>query len=165
MLQAVSTELLGGGGADGAGLPPPGSVGPGSLIRVPSSAQRRMEQCLGLARDLLAAQSRADSMDALAQSRQAEVDKLREELAEAQRLLRRSNQPQVYLAEQVQKAEATQRAAERQLASLAQQKGEHADALAAAQQENAMLRADLERVISQRGALEALRSTLTRLVV
>ena len=33
------------------------------FIRVPSSSQRRMEQCLGLASDLLAAQKRAEAAE------------------------------------------------------------------------------------------------------
>lgn len=57
------------------------------LIRVPSSAQRRMEQCLSLARELLTAQNRADGLDQRREQLEAECERLSAQLADAQRLV------------------------------------------------------------------------------
>ena len=134
------------------------------LIRVPSSAQRRMEQCLVLARELLNAQNRADELEVVRARLEAEGEKLKAQLADAQRLVRMTGQPQAYLTEQVHLSEQRQRAAEAQMEAMARERAEREEAMAAMCQQNLMLRSDLERMISQRGALDELRSTLARVM-
>ena len=169
VLQAGALEASGGGDpAEGGGGG--GGGGGGSsralqpFIRVPSSAQRRMEQCLGLARDLLASQKAAAEAEAKLANATAEVARLQSVVAELQRKVQQAGRPQSYLAEQVETAERQRLEAEAQAASLRQKLAEHADALATARHQNDLLLRDMESLLSQRGSLDALRATLSRLL-
>ena len=71
---------------------------------------------------------------------------------------------QGYLADQLEQAEKARMELEARTASLQQQLVEHADALAGARQQNELLLRDLESLLSQRGSLDALRTTLSRLL-
>ncbi|KAL1503850.1 hypothetical protein AB1Y20_012314 [Prymnesium parvum] len=159
VLQTVASDVFGGGAtaASAAGSSQP-------MIRVPSSSQRRMEQCLSLARELLAAQNSADALQVEQSQLTAEVQALKAQLADAQRLVRMTAQPQSYLVEQMHLSEQRQRAAEAQLSALARERAEQESALVAMRQQNLMLRGDLERMIAQRGTLDELRAALARVL-
>lgn len=133
-------------------------------VRVPSSAQRRMEQCLGLAKELMQAQRRAQTAEEASAERGREVARLERVVGDLERRARSSGHPQQYLAEQAEMAEKGRLEAEASATRLQQQLAEHADALAAARQQNDLLVRDLETLLSQRGSLDALRATLTRLL-
>ena len=83
---------------------------------------------------------------------------------ELQRQLRTTAKPASYLAEQLELAEGRRLEADGQVGALTQQLREHADALAASRAQNEQLLHDLEALLSQRGSLDALRATLTRLL-
>ena len=160
VLQAGAIAAAGGEGGGSGG----GDAGAIGGLRVPSSAQRRMQQCLTLAKDLLATQRRAEVAEAAVIEAQGEVKRLQGVSDEVNRRLRQSGQPQNYLAEQVEVLEGAKLEAEARVGALVQQLSEHADALAAARGQNAQLLKDLESLLSQRGSLDALRATLTRLL-
>ncbi|KAL3916590.1 MAG: hypothetical protein SGPRY_006753, partial [Prymnesium sp.] len=98
VIQAVASDMLGaqtqdtvepadrGGSKACGGTSALAAVQP--LIRVPSSSQRRMEQCLSLARELLTAQNRADDLEVRRHQLEAEIAKLKAQLADAQQLVR-----------------------------------------------------------------------------
>jgi phosphoenolpyruvate phosphomutase len=65
---------------------------------------------------------------------------------------------------ELEQAEKARIELEARTASLQQQLVEHADALAGARQQNELLLRDLESLLSQRGSLDALRTTLSRLL-
>jgi chromosome segregation ATPase len=134
------------------------------LIRVPSSAQRRMQQCLGLAKDLLGAQRRAEVAEAALLQQKGEVERMAGLVDELNRKLRQAGQPHNVLAEQVELAEARRDEAEAEVRRLATQLAESKDAHSAMCQQNEQMLRDMESLLSQRGSLEALRNTLTRLL-
>ncbi len=138
--------------------------GSAPLLRVPSSAQRRMEQCVGLSRDLVAVQGRADAAEAQLAQQRAEAVRVKSQLADAERRLRQAGQPQSYLAEQLEKSEAGRMHAEGRLATSEQQLGETRESLVSANHQIKLMRADLERLLAQRGSLDALRATLVHLL-
>ena len=153
----------GGGGAGGGGAgATAGAIQP--FLRVPSSSQRRMQQCLGLARDLMGAQQRAATAEEQVAAARAEAARLHGVVAEQQRRLAQSAHPQSFLAEQLEQAEKARLELEGRMAAQQQQLVEHADALAGARQQNELLLRDLETLLSQRGSLDALRTTLSRLL-
>ena len=133
-------------------------------LRVPSSAQRRMQQCLGLAKDVLTAQRRAEAAEAELTNQRAEVDRLTAVLGETQRKLRQAGQPHNYLAEQVEVADEKRSRAEAKVAQLSMDLAAASEALATTKAQNDQLLKDLESLLSQRGSLDALRATLTRLL-
>ena len=148
----------------GSGAPVP-STAVQPFLRVPSSSQRRMEQCLGLARDLVSAQRRAAEAEAQRATATAEQTRLQGVVAELQRRVNATaGSTQGYLADQLEQAEKARMELEARTASLQQQLVEHADALAGARQQNELLLRDLESLLSQRGSLDALRTTLSRLL-
>ena len=148
----------------GSGAPVP-STAVQPFLRVPSSSQRRMEQCLGLARDLVSAQRRAAEAEAQRATATAEQTRLQGVVAELQRRVHATaGSTQGYLADQLEQAEKARMELEARTASLQQQLVEHADALAGARQQNELLLRDLESLLSQRGSLDALRTTLSRLL-
>ena len=148
----------------GSGAPVP-STAVQPFLRVPSSSQRRMEQCLGLARDLVSAQRRAAEAEAQRATATAEQTRLQGVVAELQRRVNATaGSTQGYLADQLEQAEKARIELEARTASLQQQLVEHADALAGARQQNELLLRDLESLLSQRGSLDALRTTLSRLL-
>ena len=159
---------VGGGGGGGEG----GGGGGGSssslllqpFLRVPSSSQRRMEQCLGLAKDLLTTQRRAEVAEAAAATYEREMGKLKEEVGELERRIQQGKQPQTYLADQVDVAERGRIEAQTAATALQLRLTETSNSLAAAQGQNELLLRDLELLLSQRGSLDALRATLTRLL-
>ena len=91
-----------------------------SALRVPSSAQRRVDQCIVLSRDLLAAQGRAETAESGMAKAKADAARTLALLADAERRLRMAGQPQSYLADQVERADAQRLAAEGKLASAEQ---------------------------------------------
>mmetsp|Transcript_4774 Transcript_4774/g.9297 ORF Transcript_4774/g.9297 Transcript_4774/m.9297 type:complete len:689 (-) Transcript_4774:351-2417(-) len=133
-------------------------------LRVPSSSQRRLEQCLALSRDLLASQRTAESLRATLLERSSEVERLKEQLVDAQRRIRLSAQPQAFLAEQLHISEQQVHQLQRRLEAAATDQSEQQEAMARLQQQVRMLKTDLERVLQQRGSLDALRTTLSRLI-
>ena len=164
VLQAGAIAAIeSGGGADGGGGEG-GGHGMQPYLRVPSSAQRRMQQCLTLAKDLLTTQRRAETSEAKLLEAMGEAERLQTVVEELQRRVRQGGQPQSYLVQQVESAEATRIETEAKLAVVTQQLAEHEEALAAARAQNEQLLTDLESLLSQRGSLDALRATLTRLL-
>ena len=152
--------VVAGGGSDMQG--PTAAANP--AVRVPSSAQRRLDQCLSLSRELLASQRQAEELrDALA-DRTAEAERLREQLGGAQQRIRQAGQPHSYLIEQLQVAEQQIQQLQRQVVRTNDAHAESQAALASALQQQRLLKVDLERVLQQRGSLEALRATLSRLM-
>ena len=135
-----------------------------SLIRVPSSAQRRMQQCLGLAKDLLCVQKRAELAEASLLQQKAEVERMGGLVSELNRKLRQAGQPHNVLAEQVELAESKRDDAEAEVQRLATQLAESKEAQSLMRKENDQMLRDMESLLSQRGSLEALRTTLTRLL-
>lgn len=133
-------------------------------LRVPSSSQRRMQQCLTLARDLLTCQRRAESAEAALLGAKGEAARFEGIANELQRKLRTTSQPHAYLTEQMELAEGRKLEAEAKVTNLKRQLTELSDALAASRAQNEQLLHDLESLLSQRGSLDALRSTLTRLL-
>ena len=95
---------------------------------------------------------------------EGEAERLTNVADELQRKLRQTGQPQNYLAEQIEVAEAKRIAAEGRVATLTQSLAEATDQLSAAKGQNEQLLQDLESLLSQRGSLDALRTTLTRLL-
>ena len=159
VLQAGALAAVDGGAEAGEAA---GAVQP--YLRVPSSAQRRMQQCLTLAKDLLTAQRRAEVAEAKAIEAKGEVDRVQSVADELQRKIRQSGQPQSYLVEQVERADALRAEAQGRIDALTRQLAEQAESLSMARQQNAQLLSDLESLLSQRGSLDALRATLTRLL-
>lgn len=96
--------------------------------------------------------------------RQVDVERLRQQLADANRRYRLAPTPQGYLIEQLEAAEleAKQQAARAEAAS--RDASDRQAALEASQQQLRMLRADLERLLQQRGSIDALRNTLSGLL-
>jgi chromosome segregation ATPase len=96
--------------------------------------------------------------------RQADVERMRQQLADANRRCRLAPTPQGYLIEQLEAAElqAKQQAARAEAA--ARDASNRQAALEASQQQLRMLRADLERLLQQRGSIDALRNTLSSLL-
>ena len=123
-----------------------------------------MQQCLGLAKDLLAAQRRAEAAETALVQQKGEVERLSGVAGELQRKLRQAGQPQSHLAEQVESAESRRAEAERQSHALQHKVAELASSLDEANAQKALLLADMESLLSQRGSLEALRATLSRLL-
>jgi len=140
-----------------------GAVG-AAVVRVPSSAQRRLDQCLALSRELLVSQRKVEEQRAALADRTAEVERLREQLGDAQQCVRQAGQPHGYLIEQLQVAEQQIQQQQRQALRANDAHAESQEALASALQQHRLLKVDLERVLQQRGSLEALRSTLARLM-
>ena len=163
VLQAGALAALDGGAEAGeAGGAGAGAVQP--YLRVPSSAQRRMQQCLTLAKDLLTAQRRAEVAEAKVIEAKGEVERVQSVADELQRRIRQSGQPQSYLVEQVERADALRLEMQGRVDALTRQLAEQAESLSMARQQNAQLLSDLESLLSQRGSLDALRATLTRLL-
>ena len=160
VLQSGAIAAYEGDGGAGGG----GAGGNAPLIRVPSSAQRRMQQCLGLAKDVLSAQKRAETAEAALLAQKGEVERLDGMVSEMQRRLRSAGQPQNYLAEQVELADARRVEAEAAAQKLAAELGQASETLAATREQNEQLLRDLESLLSQRGSLDVLRATLTRLL-
>ena len=123
-----------------------------------------MQQCLGLAKDLLGAQKRAEAAEAALLQQRGEVERMSALVSELNRKLRQAGQPHNVLAEQVELAEAKRDQAEAEVKRLATQLAESRDAHHAMRQQNEQMLRDMESLLSQRGSLEALRSTLTRLL-
>lgn len=94
----------------------------------------------------------------------AENGRLQGMIADLQKRIGQSGQPQSYLADQLDKAENERLGLESRVAALQQELVEHVDALTGARQQNELLLRDLESLLSQRGSLDALRTTLTRLL-
>ena len=160
VLQSGAIAAYEGDGGAGGG----GAGGNAPMIRVPSSAQRRMQQCLGLAKDVLSAQKRAETAEAALLAQKGEVERLDGMVSEMQRRLRSAGQPQNYLAEQVELADARRVEAEAAAQKLAAELGQASETLAATREQNEQLLRDLESLLSQRGSLDVLRATLTRLL-
>ncbi len=139
------------------GAPPAG-------VSVPTSAKRRLAQSLSLSRDLLAARRDADAKGAEVRAAQDELERLREQVTLAQRRARLAHSPQQHLIDQLEGAEARAKQCE------ADAKGARAEAevaraaLGTARQQHKLLKSDLERLLQQRGSLDALRTTLSRLL-
>jgi len=96
--------------------------------------------------------------------KEAQLEVLREQLADANRRLRLASQPHGYLAEQLQLAEAQLHAQQQRVDAALAERATREEALARSQQQQRILKADLERVLQQRGSLDALRSTLSKLL-
>ena len=166
-LLALTEPQPSGNEATAGGAPSSGGGGGGALqpfLRVPSSAQRRMQQCLGLARDLLREKRRAEVAEGALTEAKAEEERLAASMRELQHRLRQASQPQAYLADQLDAADAKRVTAEGRCEALHQELARRSDELVHARQQNEALLADLETLLSQRGSLEALRTTLTRML-
>ena len=167
-LAAYSADEAGGSGSATGGEEPTGPHSGGgalqSIIRVPSSAQRRMQQCLGLAKDLLHAQRRAEQAEAALLEQKAEVERMNGVVHELNRKVRLSGQPHNVLAQQVEAAEAKRGEAEAEAQRLGVELAKSQETLSATRVQNEQLLKDMESLLSQRGSLEALRATLTRLL-
>ena len=77
--------------AAGGGTPGSDAIAPLAMIRVPSAAERRVQQCLALARQAVAAQGHADEMLARQRKDGAEIARLEAALDEARGRLRMGN--------------------------------------------------------------------------
>ena len=115
-------------------------------------------------REAEAAQRRAEEAEVKLLEAKGEAARAGSVADDLQKQLRRTGQPQHYLAEQIERTEAQKLEAEGQVAALRKALAEQTDALATARRENTQLLADLESLLSQRGSLDALRMTLTRLL-
>lgn len=143
-----------------------GGAQPGgaSSIVVPTSAQRRLDQCVRLSAELLSAQGRVDEVGRELRGAHAEAEKLRQQLEAAERRLQLVHSPQKYLVEQLRIAEEKADTAVDKQKSAARALAERDEALDYARQQHRLLQADLERLLQQRGNFEALRGTLSRLM-
>ena len=123
-----------------------------------------MQQCLGLAKDVLNAQRRAEVAEAALSQHKGEVERLSSVVNELQRKLRHTGQPQNYLAEQAETAERRKDEAEKQVGALQHKVADLSAALDEATSQKDLLLKDMESLLSQRGSLDALRATLSRLL-
>ena len=92
-----------------------------------------------------------------------QVERLREQLHDAERRVRQAGQPQSHLVEQLSLGEQQRQQLQLRLDAAEASHAERERALASSQELQRALKTDLERVLRQRGSLDALRSTLMRL--
>ena len=139
------------------------AIAPLAMIRVPSAAERRVQQCLALARQAVAAQGHADEMLARQRKDGAEIARLEAALDEARGRLRMGNSPQSVILNQLAAVEAREADVRTRLAEAQLQLAAKDDALGASQAQKALLEADLKKLLEQRGSLDLLRGTLSKL--
>lgn len=96
--------------------------------------------------------------------KQADIERLRQQLASATRRQQLASTPQTFLIEQLEAAEVEAKAQATKAEAAARDAADRQVALEASQQQLRMLRADLERLLQQRGSIDALRNTLSRLL-
>ena len=150
--------------AAGGGTPGSDAIAPLAMIRVPSAAERRVQQCLALARQAVAAQGHADEMLARQRKDGAEIARLEAALDEARGRLRMGNSPQSVILNQLAAVEAREADVRTRLAEAQLQLAAKDDALGASQAQKALLEADLKKLLEQRGSLDLLRGTLSKLL-
>ena len=150
--------------AAGGGTPGSDAIAPLAMIRVPSAAERRVQQCLALARQAVAAQGRTDEMLARQRKDGAEIARLEAALDEARGRLRMGNSPQSVILNQLAAVEAREADVRTRLAEAQLQLAAKDDALGASQAQKALLEADLKKLLEQRGSLDLLRGTLSKLL-
>lgn len=131
---------------------------------MPTSAQRRLDQCVRLSAQLLAAQTRVDELSRELRARGDEVERLHEGLQKAERRWQLVHSPQAYLVGQLRSAEEAAEAAVAQQRSAARTLRENEATLADVREQHRLLQADLERLLQKRGSFDALRATLSRLL-
>ena len=150
--------------AAGGGTPGSDAIAPLAMIRVPSAAERRVQQCLALARQAVAAQGHADEMLARQRKDGAEIARLEAALDEARGRLRMGNSPQSVILNQLAAVEAREADVRTRLAEAQLQLAAKDDALGASQAQKALLEADLKKLLEQRGSLDLLRGTISKLL-
>ena len=123
-----------------------------------------VQQCLALARQAVAAQGHADEMLARQRKDGAEIARLEAALDEARGRLRMGNSPQSVILNQLAAVEAREADVRARLAEARLQLAAKDDALGASQAQKALLEADLKKLLEQRGSLDLLRGTLSKLL-
>eukprot|EP00908_Phaeocystis_cordata_P016821 Transcript_28138.p1 GENE.Transcript_28138~~Transcript_28138.p1 ORF type:complete len:700 (+),score=376.44 Transcript_28138:143-2242(+) len=141
-----------------------GAGGGAPRIVVPSSAQRRLDQCVRLSAEVLAANTRAEEAAKQLREREAEVERLHTQLQTAERRWQQVHSPQAYLVEQLRQAEEQAERAVGAQRTGARALAEKEEALGVVRAQHQLLQNDLERLLQQRNSFDALRATLSRLL-
>lgn len=136
----------------------------GAGLQAPTTAKRRVQQSLELAKQLKDKSAQAAALSAENVRLLSEVQQLESELALAKKLLSSTEQPYSYLVAQVEGKEREVIGLKQQLARLNQQ---YLDV--AAQQEvllnkNKELQSDMQHILTKRDAIESLKDMMGRLV-
>lgn len=118
-----------------------GGGGSGPRIVVPTSAQRRLDQCVRLSAQLLAAQTRADELSKELRASGGEVERLHERLQTAERRWQLVHSPQAYLVGQLRNAEEAAEAAVAQQRSAARTLRENDATLTDVREQHRLLQA------------------------
>ena len=109
-------------------------------------------------------QGHADEMLARQRKDGAEIARLEAALDEARGRLRMGNSPQSVILNQLAAVEAREADVRTRLAEAQLQLAAKDDALGASQAQKALLEADLKKLLEQRGSLDLLRGTLSKLL-
>ena len=127
---------------------------------VPTAVRRRVQQSVALARRCLKLQTECEAAQAELEAERRTVIELRAKLADLETRWARSQQPAAYLISSVQSAEAELTAARRRIETLETELCDMREQWQSTEEANTAMAGDFQRVLRERGAIDAMKNLL-----